>query len=510
MTSSAVTAVPESVLRMSVASLFPRSKRDRVIQIWLDRLPLVGVLVVQSFASLRLHNTAFQDEALYIYTGHWERSAWAGGPFVYTHPESFFSGAPQLCPVFASYLDSIGGLWLARLFSLLCMLSATAAVYWATRVLFAHRGGRVAFFAALAFSLSAPVIFLGNFATFDAPSFACIAWAVAVSVWSSKLGKSLWWSVLIGGLLVLAVALKYASAIDVPFVLLLSLLGLQVRRRRARALVRGLLAGTVFLAGAAVSALTWARSDVTGVRVTTLARTMDARTPELTLVKDVVTWSGPTLALMLIGGVVLALRRQPVIAVVLTVGTFAAVAFQIHNGDLTSLHKHVTLGLVLGAPLAGVALAEMTRLRLGTLLSVGLLWLTFLVGLAQSRSLFEEWPNTQGLVQTIQPSLAADPYIRTVGDIPEPVEYALWNQSQPWQWTGTYAGSFGYKGLTGVAAFRAALKANYFQLAYFNESSDVSQQLIGEMPGLGFHKTATVRSDGSTWTIWQRFDSVSN
>src|SRR5690625_1456310 len=218
------TPATESIWRMSFASLFPPRYRDYALKIGYDRFLLTLVLAFQTLTSLRLADTAFQDEALYLYYGHWQRSAWASGTEIFTHPESFFSGAPQLYPVFGSYLDSVGGLQLARSFSLLCMLSATIAVYWATRTLFKDEYGPAApLTAALTFSLAAPVIFLGNFATYDAPSFALIAWATALAIWSATRKKSLWWSLVIGGLLALAVALKYASAIQVPITLLLTL-----------------------------------------------------------------------------------------------------------------------------------------------------------------------------------------------------------------------------------------------------------------------------------------------
>lgn len=502
---------PGSVARMSIASFLPGNKDGWTRSVWLDRLPLLGVLGIQAFASLRLNNTAFQDEALYLVTGHWERAAWASGTAVASDPGSFFSGSPQLYPVFASYLDSLGGLELARLFSLLCMLSATVAVYWTTRVLFVHQGRRPALFASVAFSLSAPVIFLGHFATFDAPSFTCLVWAAALAAWCSSERKSLWWSGVVGALLVLAVALKYASAIDVPFVLLLACVGLRTRGHRSRALAFAVLSGTVTVSLGALSALTWARGNMTGLWVTTVDRDMGTKTPATTAIGHVVVWSGITLGLMAAGAILLLVqRRRPAVAVLLGIGTFAAICWQIHGGDITSLNKHVVLGLLLGAPLAGVALARLSRVRLGAIIVLVVVWATLLSGLDQSRSLFATWPNTQGLVQTIEPSLKADPAIRTVGDIPEPVEYALWRQSQPWQWTGTYANSFSYHGLTGIAAYRAALAANYFQLVFLNGYFPISQQLERELPSLGFKHTSTVNAAGTTWMIWQRWDAVTD
>src|SRR5699024_9168971 len=113
-----------------------------------------------------------------------------------------------------------------------------------------------------------------------------------------------------------------------------------------------------------------------------------------------------------------------------------AMTFQVASADSTSLNKHITLGLIFGAPLAGVLLSRISKKKIGPLFVAGILWFVFLSGIVQSRVMFEAWPNTAGLVQTIEPSLKANPTMRTVGDIPEPVQYALRGESEPWQWTG--------------------------------------------------------------------------
>src|SRR5690625_5381691 len=137
---------------------------------------------------------------------------------------------------------------------------------------------------------------------------------------------------------------------------------------------------------------------------------------------------------------------------------------------------------IFGAPLADIDQGKISRRRLGPIAIAAALWLVFVTGLAQSRDLYEAWPNTNGLVETIEASLEANPYMRTVGDIPEPVQYALRDQSQPSQWMGTYEGSVSYAGLTGIEAHQSALADNYFQLAYFNGSSAISGQLLAGMP----------------------------
>jgi 4-amino-4-deoxy-L-arabinose transferase-like glycosyltransferase len=165
--------------RLAAESFVPEKSRKNVG--WLiGHAPLLFLLLLQAVFSLRLDNSAFQDEALYIFTGHWLIDSWRSDQEVFSNPESFFSGAPYLYPVFAALLDSLGGLWLVRSFSCLCMLSSTVAVYWTTNLLFGHRSGvRPGTLAAAIFVLNAPVIFLGNFATFDAPAFTMMAWAMA-------------------------------------------------------------------------------------------------------------------------------------------------------------------------------------------------------------------------------------------------------------------------------------------------------------------------------------------
>lgn len=506
------------VWRLAVASFLPVSSRVRADR-WIARLPLALIMVFQAVASLRLDNSTHSDEGLYLTTGHWIRS----GEEVYSQPETFFSGAPSLYPVFASFLDSIGGLELARAFSGLCMVSATLAVYWTTSHLFPHSPGRRAsLFAAVVFALSAPVLFLGNLATFDAPSFACLAWAMALAVWASSNDRSIWWGSLIGALAALAVLLKYSSMVDVPFVLMLMLVVWKPSARPVRTMLRGILAGTTVLLVLGVSVATWAREEFAGFIHTTLNRHVPTPAPPEYLLGNVFTWTGITLSVMILGGLYL-LRRQPMLALLLLTGTCAAMASQIRLGESTSLHKHVVLGLIFGAPLAGHLLAQVSRrFRLwGGLATVILLWSSLLLGLAQSTSLYTAWPNTKGLVETLEYSVDAMPWIRTVGDVPEPVEFAFRDRTEHWQWTATWENSFSYEGLTGVEAYEQALKDNYFQLAFLDTTTNdassaycgactaISGQLIPNMESFGFEETGQVKSpDGHVWTIWQRYDNL--
>jgi hypothetical protein len=499
---------------LAAESFLPPARRSAARRV-VPHLPLGLVLVVQAFGALRLDNSLFSDEALYVYTGRLIINSWFGGEEVYTEPETFFSGAPQLYPVLMGALDMAGGSVLIRLFSTLCMLGATVAIYWLTGQLFAERydARRAGLFAAVVFALSPPVLFLTDFATFDAPSFSLLAGAAALAVWSARQRKSLGWSVLVGLLLALSVGFKYASAVDVPFVLLVGLVGAwQIRPQRGRVLLRAAIAGVTLLIVVGVSAPTWARPLLAGLSSTTTARDVGAISSSLDLVEDVLVWSGPTIALCVVGGLAL-LRRRPGLALLLLAGTLAAVAYQIGMQERTSLHKHIVLGLIFGAPLAGAFLARVVRVRFAVLAVLAGLWGVLLYGLDQSEKMYTDWPETRDLVTVLGYPIDEMPWIRMVGESPEPVQYAFRESTEPWQWTATYENSFTYEGLTGTEAYLAALEDNYFQLAFLDGSSAIGSELIPQMERLGFERTDLVQTPGTSWPghawyVYQRFDDI--
>ena len=73
-------------------------------------LPLVVVLVLQAGLSVRLvgADTAFQDEAEYLWAGHLEWSHWLHGTVVPPFA-SYFSGAPGIYPPLAALADRPAG-----------------------------------------------------------------------------------------------------------------------------------------------------------------------------------------------------------------------------------------------------------------------------------------------------------------------------------------------------------------------------------------------------------------
>ena len=101
------------------------------------------IMVLQALLTLRMSNTAFEDEGLYLYVGHLEIRHFLHGAALQGDYPSYFSGAPVLYPVLGALADSIGGLAAARALSLLEMLAVTGLIYAMSRRLFNERVGAV-------------------------------------------------------------------------------------------------------------------------------------------------------------------------------------------------------------------------------------------------------------------------------------------------------------------------------------------------------------------------------
>src|SRR5215472_12087666 len=123
---------PEPTGLAPTAAKVPSHRKDAAgqgRQMWSGWL-LVPVLTVQAVLSLRLvkADTAFQDEALYLWAGHRELAHVLHGTPVPPFP-TYFSGAPVIYPLFGALTDGIGGLTAARILSLIFMLGTTGLLW---------------------------------------------------------------------------------------------------------------------------------------------------------------------------------------------------------------------------------------------------------------------------------------------------------------------------------------------------------------------------------------------
>ncbi|MGW1913038.1 ArnT family glycosyltransferase [Streptomyces sp. NPDC002076] len=436
---------------------------------------LAAILVVQAALSLRLANSAFEDEALYIWAGHVEIGSLFHGAPNYGGFGSYFSGAPVLYPVLAAAVDSVLGLAGVRALSLLFMLTATACLYGLTRRLFNERAGLCA---SALFAVSMPTLFLGHFATYDAMAvclLALTAWllmVIAARHWA--------WAAAVAPVAALAVGVKYASALFLPTLVLLYVLAAYRHHYMRRALLRGALlsAATLALLGGGLVA----GGYLSAIQSTTTARA-HGDTPAWQILQDSTRWAGLLVAVALVGTVTYARtarlaevpgwrravpgrRWRTCLGVLLTGTALLAPAYQIHLQTETSLQKHIGFGLFFAAPMAGVGVTRLMGAHFKFpqwVIAVGVFALT--LGLSQSASSFGSWPDTRYLIPQL--SYTVRPGQHWLGDPKEgPVYYLSRARRTHYQdWLSFFFIDYKTKDgrhLTGVPGYRAAVREGYF------------------------------------------------
>ncbi len=268
------------------------------------RLPLAVVLIAQASIAMSLANSAFVDEACYLFSGRTEWVALFGGAAPNMDYATFFSGSPYLYPLVGAAANAVGGLEAARGLSLLCMLGATIVLYRATVLLL---GRRAAIWACSLFALCGPVLFMSHSATFDAPAVLLLA-------------AGFWYAVRSGGdkvfmletvaLTTLGGAFKYAALVyAIPIVLVAAICAIASVGWRWAA-VRGVVLGALMsLAGFALPCLA-GPSTVTGLISTTLNRPTATDTVHQVAHRAAV-YVGFIVILALCGSLWFVLRRRP-------------------------------------------------------------------------------------------------------------------------------------------------------------------------------------------------------
>jgi hypothetical protein len=449
-------------------------------RVWLSRGVLVLIMVLQALLTLRMSNTAFEDEGLYLYVGHLEIRHLLHGAALQGDYPSYFSGAPVLYPVLGALADSIGGLAAARALSLLEMLAVTGLIYAMSRRLFNER---VALCAAVVFAVTEPALFLGHLATYDATALFLLTLASWLVVRFAGSARPLY--LLAAPVLVLAVATKYATLLFVPSVI--GLAGLAAPRLGRKAVITcaalgaatvALLIGAAYLAGP---------DYLTGFKFTTLDR-FEGTTSTGSLLWDVAQWVGIPFLLAVVGTVGYAMRpfiepgerlapsggrlRRALLGGLMAGSALLAPVEQIRIHTETSLFKHVGFGLMLAAPIAGVGLARIIgdhfrRAQIG----IAIWGASLAIGMTCANNLFNAWPNSSAFVADLNRYVR--PHQQYLVEVDEVPIYYLRNNpgAQPRQFTDTFyigyttkAGQF----LTGNAGYIAAIKAGYFNVVAFN------------------------------------------
>jgi 4-amino-4-deoxy-L-arabinose transferase-like glycosyltransferase/putative flippase GtrA len=403
---------------------------------------LFAVLGVQAILSLRLiwSNTAFLDEATYIWAGRIELWHLTTGTSVPAYA-TYFSGAPVIYPPLAGLADIIGGLAAARMLSLAFMLGATCMLWGSAKRLFGQRAALAAI--AVYVSISSTQ-YLGSIATYDAMALFLLALSAWLVIVARNRADSTWLLVAAIAALALANATKYATGVFDPVVVTLAVLttphGLKAGIGRG-----GLILGCTISAIAGMLAVggSW---YVAGLQSTTLARTPGDQSPEFVLT-DAARWIGIVVAVAIVA-IATAWwrdRRQTTLIGLLTVAAFLAPLNQARIHTTVSLVKHVDFGAWFACIAAGYAIAALTRIgryrwvhtTLVLLVSVAIIGPFGGVGRTQVYGFIQGWPNATQVSSELRLLIGTHPGMLLAED-DDVSGYYLENQV-PWQdWVNTW------------------------------------------------------------------------
>jgi hypothetical protein len=465
--------------------------------------PLLAVLAVQAALSLRLigADTAFEDEAEYLWAGHLE---WAhvlhGAPL--PQFSAYFSGAPVIYPPLGALADSVGGLAAARILSLVFMLGATSLLWATAGRLF---GRRAAFFAAALFAVLGSTLHLGSFATYDAMSLFFVALAAWLVVRAGERQDVTGWMIAAGAALALADATAYSSALFDIVVVLLALVTAFPRPGGKLAAVRPL---TILAVGAVLltpALLIGGSRYLHGVGQTTVFRVSGTDSP-LAVAGDAWSWTG-VVVICAIGGAVISWISRPrsAQAWLLTLLACAALLVPIEQASLhttDSLNKHVGLGAWFAAIAAGYAVDKVIAAapagNLRTVTSgacLAALAFPVALGAGQSWVFSTSWPNSSAFVAILRP-LVDHGTGRVLVEDPSVAEYYLPAGSQWMRWSSTRnivlpsgASTGGPSDTAGVAGpgnagtFGTKIEEGYFSLIAldFSDTTSLDQRIAADI-----------------------------
>jgi hypothetical protein len=485
--------------------------------------------MAQASIAVTLTNTAFVDEACYLFSGHTEWASLFAGPAPSMDYATFFSGSPYLYPLIGAAANAVGGLDGARDLCLLFMLGATIMLYRATVLLF---GRRPAIWASSLFALCGPVLFMSHLATFDAPA----VFLLATGFWYAvRSGRNKVFMLETIALTTLAVAFKYTSLVyAIPVVLVAAICAIAPVGWRWAA-VRGVVLGALmFLAGFALLCLA-GLSTVTGLMSTTLARPAATNTVDQVTHRSAV-YVGFILLLALVGSLWFVLRRRPhapraavyagpvadalgwkgrlLLAAVLCGAALIAPLGDMRLHTLTSLEKHAGYGLLFAAPLGGWLIDKLAgRAWWRIVPAVALVGSLAGFGANQAHEFFGEWLTSASYVEKLEAATADVPSgTHILAEDPWVARYYLGDAGNRLVWNDTYGlylTGAGGKTLTGLPAYQAAISERYFGVVLidYNATPGLDLSLDQLLSTNGYQRTAIPsfdrygRTDVEIWTL---------
>ncbi|MFD3944259.1 ArnT family glycosyltransferase [Streptomyces sp. NPDC058579] len=461
---------------------------------WVSRAVLIGVLAVQAALSLRQDNTAFQDEARYLNSGHVLLAHLLHGtPVPADLAGSPLSGAPALSPVLAALADTWFGLTGARLLCLLFMLGATTLLYALTRRLFNERA---ALAAAALFAVTQSTVVLGHVATDDSAAMFLLALATWIVVRTARERPAL--VLLAAPVAALAVGVAYVSVLYLPTLVLLAALVARPHRGGASVVRAVLLA--LGVAGPLVAGLCFTDA-LDGVRDIFTARS-PGTDGALDLLERSAWWGGPLFLTACGGAVAYAVRgrmneaprtrrlagpgraRRVLLGLLLCGTALLAPMFQTHLASSVALHEHLGFGLLFAAPMAGVGLTRLVGAHFRRPQLACALWVVALcLGISQSAERFASSPDSNRLNAVLRQHVtpAMGRYLASQRDV---VAYHLRDRTDQTRWTSLHGIRYRDPGGTvrrGADGYRKALADGWFDLVVLDGRTPMDRVVAGAL-----------------------------
>jgi hypothetical protein len=487
-------------------------------------LPLTAILVGQAALSLRLvwSNSAFTDEALYIWSGRLEWEHWLHGAPVPNFP-SYFSGAPVVYPPLGAMAAALGGLYAARILSLFFMLFATVLLHGVTRRIYDRRSAN---FAAAIFAGLGATQFLGAFATYDAMALMLLGLATWLSVRAAQSRLAAQVPLIFGAAsaLALADAAKYAATLFDPVVVVVAGLVAWQNKGRKHGVITVLavlwILGLLLFLGVRIGGHSYWR----GINTSTLTRAHGGSS-SLGIVADSFGWVFLAVILGLIGCAVAMVRQQQLPAKLCAFALAGAVALAPANQArihvFTSLFKHVGFGAWFAAAVAGYALASLAvavpavKKHKALMVSACAAATGILVGALLAQTHFASWPNTTTLVarmRTILPDHRGNILSADNGNV---IEYYLEDEIDGSTFYGTrffhYQDPNTGEALTNLPAYADAIKHGYFSVIIlsFSDTRTTDQAIERDIRADGGYTQVArlpyrVSGTASAFRIWVR------
>jgi 4-amino-4-deoxy-L-arabinose transferase-like glycosyltransferase len=398
---------------------------------------LIVILIVQACLSLLLamSNTAFGDEALYIWAGHVELTHWLGHVAIQpTTYNDYFSGAPQLYPPLAAMADSIGGLIGARILSLFFMLGTTILLYSTANRL---SGRKAALFSCALWLACEPNLRMGGYATYDPMAIFCIC----LALWAAVKAADSKYHVELVGLAAAAAAIgcvtAYSYAIYLPVVVIVGYFAWG----RARGLKRSAIsaAGMVIFLSALLALIPTLLHLWHGISFTTVHRDISRdHETRASILQTAWSYAGLVTVISSAAAVMaLATARglsDRLLRCALLGAAFVVPVYQILIAKTGwALDKHLACGmwcvvLVAGMGLASISWPKVKGPALVAAASVALAVPVF-DGWFSAYGIQRSWPDMSNLVAAVRPLTASEHGTLYIGAIPSYLDYYTWPAS---------------------------------------------------------------------------------